>query len=89
MRRRRRLSDRAWWAAYSRYLDGPVWQARRLVVLRRCGWVCEACGRRPAIQVHHLRYPHGCRPGSRRWVLLERLADLQGVCLICHGQIHA
>ena len=89
MRKRRRSTDRAWWTAYRVYLAGPVWQHRRSLVLRRSGWVCERCGRRPAVQVHHLRYPRQCRAGSRRWLAQERLADLQAVCLMCHDQLHA
>jgi 5-methylcytosine-specific restriction endonuclease McrA len=91
MRRRRRrprlISDRAWWAAYSRYLEGPVWQSRRRAVLERCGWICVHCGAR-AVQVHHLRYPRGCRPGSRSWLVQETADSLQAVCLGCHGRLH-
>ncbi len=91
MRRRRRsrlISDQAWWAAYRGYLEGPVWRCRRWLVLERTGGLCAYCGA-PAAQVHHLRYPRHCLPGSRRWLARESLADLQPVCLVCHDRIHA
>ena len=84
----RLISDRAWWAAYSAYLAGREWNIRRRAVLEHCGWICQRCGGM-AVQVHHLRYPRHCRPGSRSWLAQETADSLQAVCLGCHERLHA
>lgn len=78
--RARDVASEAWWAAYSRYLKTPVWKAKRLLVLRRCGDTCESCGQRRAEHVHHLKYPETFG--------LEPLFDLVGVCVPCHRILH-
>jgi 5-methylcytosine-specific restriction endonuclease McrA len=80
--------NRQWWFAYNMYLSSPAWQAKRAKVLRRANGRCEGCGERRAVQVHHLRYPQGCWPGSPRWVALEKLFDLTAVCEDCHDDLH-
>jgi len=75
---RQRESD-AWHRAYDAYLASPQWRELRRKVLARCHGVCEGCGERPAVQIHHLTY---ARTGY------EMLFDLAAVCLECHEKIH-
>ena len=63
---------------YQDYLASPEWKAKRMVVLARCGGVCEACGKSPATQVHHTTYEH---------IFHEPLWELRGVCEACHDEI--
>jgi 5-methylcytosine-specific restriction endonuclease McrA len=77
-----------WWQAYEEYLLTPEWQRRRQLVMRRCNMICEGCGMRRAVQVHHLRYPQYCLPGSVRWLETEKLWDLQAACRECHEDVH-
>lgn len=63
---------------YREYLMSPEWQAKRLAVLERANWRCEAglqgCAGR-AEQVHHRTYRHlGDEP----------LWELAAICFRCH-----
>jgi 5-methylcytosine-specific restriction endonuclease McrA len=63
---------------YQEYLRSPEWRARREVVARRSGGVCERCGGRSgedARDLHHLHY---------RTLYDERPEDLQHLCRSCH-----
>src|SRR6478752_2928960 len=45
---------------YSEKLRHPKWQKKRLEVLQRANWTCEACGdNEENLQVHHLIYSKG------------------------------
>lgn len=72
--------SREWWEEYERYLRSVTWHTKRLLVLERCGGICECCGQRDAEQVHHLKYPDVFG--------LEPLWDLRAVCIPCHKIIH-
>jgi hypothetical protein len=69
-----------WWRLYNAYLQSDQWQDKRELVFERAGGICEACGQRPAVQVHHERYPQTFG--------LEPLWDLRAVCVPCHKIIH-
>jgi hypothetical protein len=75
---RQRESER-WWAQYNAYLESPQWRRRRELVLSRAGGVCEGCGERRAVQVHHRTYEH---------VRNELLWELVAVCEDCHRRCH-
>lgn len=64
---------------YSAYLKGPEWAEKRRLVMQRCRGTCEGCGKRPAVEVHHLTYDH---------VFDEFLFELVGMCKPCHERIH-
>jgi len=66
------------WRRYDEYLRGPVWGSKKARVLRRDGYMCQACQDRSATQVHHLTYAH---------VFDEPLFDLISVCEICHKRL--
>jgi hypothetical protein len=88
--RQRRVIEtdgRDWGEQYDAYLASPTWAAKRRRVLDRAGGVCEGCGERPAVQVHHLHYPRAW-PGSPRWTALEKLYDLRALCVECHSDLH-
>lgn len=80
--------QRAWWRLYDAYLLSPVWRTKRARVLERANGYCEGCGERWATQVHHLRYPQGCTPGSAEWIAREKLFDLRAICQLCHVDVH-
>ena len=65
---------------YRSYFQSPEWNAKRELVFKRCGNVCEGCGLSPATEAHHLTYRHF---GN------ELLFELLGLCHACHERIHA
>lgn len=64
--------------SYTTYLTSPEWAAKRELVLKRCGGVCEGCGVSPATEVHHRHYDH---------LFNEFLFELSGLCHGCHERI--
>jgi hypothetical protein len=80
--------NRQWWEDYNAYLQSPEWRAKRAKVMRRANGMCEGCGERPAVQVHHLRYPLWCMPGSPEWITQEKLFHLRAICISCHTDVH-
>lgn len=74
------IRNRQWWEAYESYLKTPQWQERRAKVLRRAGYVCEACLEKKATETHHTTYRH---LGN------EPLFELRAVCRECHESITA
>lgn len=76
----REKQSHAWWEAYTAYLKTEEWRDKRDRVLERDGYLCQACLRRKATQVHHLTYDR---------VLDEPLFDLVAVCSLCHEHLHA
>lgn len=64
---------------YEAYLLSPEWKRRRELVLKRANYMCEGCGIKTAVQVHHLTYVR---------LYNEMLFDLVAVCLDCHKRIH-
>lgn len=86
---RRRIFDANWWRRYNNYLTTPGWRLRRQLVLRRANGFCEGCGQRRAVEVHHMRYPRDCWPGSADWLAREKLFDLHAVCEQCHVDVHS
>ncbi len=81
-------SRQKWREAYEEYLDSPHWEDTRRRVLQRADWKCEACGARAADQVHHMRYPRNCFPGSEEWKRQQKLFDLRAICRTCHIDVH-
>lgn len=63
---------------YEPYLNSDLWKRKRLAVLKRDNYLCQACLTLPATQVHHLSYRH---------VFNEPLFDLVSVCNQCHDKI--
>jgi hypothetical protein len=75
----KREQERAdWLLDHGEYLRSPEWRDRREAVLRRDGYVCQACMKNKATEVHHLSYKHWRR---------EPLFELVAVCHYCHEQI--
>jgi len=62
-------------ASYDAYLNSPAWKEKCKLIHQRCGGICERCSQRAMAQVHHLNYDH---------LYDEPLADLQGLCGVCH-----
>ena len=67
-----------WLKEHNDYLRSPEWKERRVKVLRRDGYICQACIENPAQEVHHLSYDHW---GN------EPLFELVAVCKPCHEKI--
>lgn len=63
---------------YADYLASDAWKAKRALVLKRCGGVCEGCGVAAATEVHHQHYDH---------LFNEFLFELLGLCHDCHDRI--
>lgn len=66
--------------SYSSYIASNEWKAKRALVLKRCGEVCEGCGVAKATDVHHAYYDH---------LFNEFLFELLGLCHSCHERITA
>ena len=64
---------------YKDYLKSYEWIEKRKLVFNRCKGVCEGCGLKAAVQVHHKTYAN---------VGKEFLFELLGVCMDCHERIH-
>lgn len=71
-------SRHRWWAQYNDYLRSDKWRSKRASVLKRDGYLCQACLSRRASQAHHKTYDH---------VFDEPLFDLVAVCEQCHERI--
>ena len=72
------MATDTWLGLHSRYLLSSEWKTRKTAVLRRDGYICQACLQNPATQVHHLTYKHWGH---------EPLFDLVAVCKPCHDKI--
>lgn len=81
-------------AEYAAYLESEEWKAKRLLVLERAGYRCEAlrsflgwrgeviyyrCANRRLLHVHHLTYDR---------VFDEPLEDLMALCPEDHDRAH-
>ncbi len=64
---------------YGDYLRSDAWKAKRRLVFKRAGGVCEGCGLLEATEVHHLTYAHKMN---------EFLFELVAVCTECHERLH-
>ena len=63
---------------HQEYLNSQVWKEKRQEVLNRDSYLCQACLKHRASEVHHLTYDHfGDEP----------LFDLISVCRQCHEKI--
>jgi hypothetical protein len=71
--------DTAFWNNYKEYLNSQKWYNKRNKVLERDKYLCQACLKNKAIQVHHLTYER---------VFDEPLFDLVSICLPCHEKLH-
>jgi 5-methylcytosine-specific restriction endonuclease McrA len=69
----------AFWINYKEYLKSERWQNKRLKVLERDKYLCQACLRNKATQAHHLTYER---------VFDEPLFDLISICTPCHEKLH-
>lgn len=67
-----------WFDKHNKYLSSMEWREKRDEVLKRDGYLCQACLKRRATQVHHISYRH--------WQN-EPLYELISVCEECHEAI--
>lgn len=69
-------------ATYQDKLKDPRWQRRRLEIMERDCWACEACGETgKTLHVHHYIYGNG-----EPW---QDAAQVLGtLCEDCHGREH-
>jgi 5-methylcytosine-specific restriction endonuclease McrA len=80
--RRREENRDEWFRKYNEHLSSPEWQRKREFVLKRDNYLCQACLRAKATQVHHLSYRFYNLVGS------EPAFDLISICDRCHAWIH-
>ncbi len=64
---------------YAGYLQTAHWQRLRMQVLERAKYMCEGCGTKVHLDIHHKTY-------SRRGE--EELDDLMALCRNCHTGRH-
>jgi len=70
------------WTNYNRYLRTKQWYTIREAVLKRDGYLCQACLTRKAVQVHHLSYELFNTLGQ------SAAFELVAICRQCHEKIH-
>ena len=70
----------SWWDEYNAYMQTPEWKQRRVQVLKRDRYTCQACLNATATDAHHKTYDHFRQ---------EPLFDLVAVCRPCHKIITA
>lgn len=68
------------YSTYAEYLELPEFRAVCEKVRRRSSGVCEWCGRRQAVEAHHVAY---CR-----WGEIDTELNLLDVCRPCHCNLH-
>lgn len=72
---------------YSKLLQDPRWQKKRLEILQRDNWTCRNCGsglnEGVTLHVHHIRYIKGKKP----WEYEND--NLITYCENCHQKIHS
>jgi 5-methylcytosine-specific restriction endonuclease McrA len=66
---------------YRTYLQSQYWQEVKRMVRMRDRFTCRDCGKRKAVEVHHLTYAHRGREK-------EHLNDLICLCPQCHKARH-
>ncbi len=64
---------------YLTYMESDEWKAKRMLVLKRDGNLCQECKVAKAEDVHHITYDNFKN---------EKLEDLVSVCRDCHKEIH-
>lgn len=70
-------------SAYAERLKDPRWQRRRLEILQRSDFSCEACeAKDKTLHVHHKLYRKGAMP----WEYDNH--ELQALCEDCHQEEH-
>ncbi len=76
----KQLSKKERWfkEKYIPYLKSKEWKAKRLLVLKRDNYLCQACLKSKATEVHHLTYKH---------VFNEPCFELVSICNPCHKLI--
>lgn len=79
-RQRRREARKQRQREYRRYLRSDEWRRNRQPALERAAGLCEDCGARTDLDVHHRTY---ARKGQ------ERAEDLVALCRRCHKERHA
>lgn len=67
-----------WLKYHNDYLNSVQWKEKRDQVLKRDNYLCQACRKNRATQVHHLSYDH--------W-MHEPLFELVSICQNCHERI--
>lgn len=72
-----------WFVEYNQYLKSTIWLHKRLAVLKRDNYLCQACldPSVTATEVHHLSYEFVDLKGS------EPAYHLVSVCHSCHNNI--
>lgn len=62
---------------YAEKLKDPRWQKRRLEILSRDDWACQACGDKTStLHVHHRFYERGLEPWeAANWALVTLCED--------------
>ena len=71
-----KFAFRIWCALY---FKTNVWKIKRKMVLERCKGICEKCGKKKVVDIHHLNYDS---------LGQERLESLIGLCRKCHKKEH-
>ncbi len=61
-------------------LDDDAYRSLRANILERDGWMCQHCGRRDQLQIHHL--VHRSQSGA------DSEENLIVLCASCHRSMH-
>jgi len=83
----RGILERDWWRRLR--ADNPIPKAVREEVVERSGGVCEGCGSRRPLELHHATYELWSHKGPEGWIFgQEAASDLLALCRECHQEAH-
>lgn len=67
---------------YKKLLEHPLWQRKRLEIMKRDGFMCRWCGNDDQLlHIHHLKYGNG-----KPWEVPDEW--LVAICEDCHWNAH-
>lgn len=80
--KQQKTEQELWWSNYTKYLQTMHWYDLRKQVLERDKYLCQACLKGKATQVHHLSYTLFNSIGK------SMAFELIAICYPCHKTIH-
>ena len=64
---------------YANYIGSLEWRNKRTLVIQRDNFMCQQCGSKKELRVHHKTYEH---------FKDEPLEELTTLCVSCHNKLH-
>jgi hypothetical protein len=83
-KKKKQKEDRRWWNSYNEYINSKDWLKKKIEFFKflkasKLKRVCDICGCKKRLHVHHLSYKN---------FMNEEMTDLQLLCYACHKTKH-